>query len=237
MKLSIIVPLFNEADSVIEILNKVVNVSYPSFIESIEIVVVDDCSTDNSFKVVSEYSGSQPRVKVFQHDVNRGKGAAVRTGISNSKGDVFLIQDADSELSPNDIPSMLEAMHQIGVEFVNGSRYLPGISRPLYSYKRYLANKFFTFLTSVVINVRLTDMACGYKLIHKNLYQKLSLFENRFGFEAELLIKALRVKKNNITEVPVQYFPRNRGEGKKLRSMDGARILLTIFKYGLLKLK
>jgi glycosyltransferase involved in cell wall biosynthesis len=237
MNLSIIIPLFNEENSVLDILRKIINIEFPLFVESYEILVIDDHSLDNSFQVVNEYAQSYKSIKVIKHDVNMGKGAAVRTGITHSSGDVYLIQDADSELSPDDIPAMLIAMHQLGVEFVNGSRYLPGICRPLYSYKRYLGNKFFTFLVSVLINVRLTDMACGYKLIHKNLYQKLTLNENRFGFEAELLMKALRMKKNNITEVPVQYFPRNKGEGKKLKNFDGLRIFFTIMKYGLLKMK
>ncbi|MFM7105543.1 MAG: glycosyltransferase family 2 protein, partial [Flavobacteriales bacterium] len=123
------------------------------------------------------------------------------------------------------------------VEFINGSRYLPGVYRPLASYRRYLANKFFTWLTSVIINVRLTDMACGYKLFTRSLYNQILLRENRFGFEAELIIKAMRIKRNNIAEVPVRYFPRNEGEGKKLRNTDGFKIMWTIIKYGLLKVK
>jgi len=131
---------------------------------------------------------------------------------------------------------MLEAMQQLNVEFVNGSRYLPGKIRPLSSFKRYWGNRIFTNLTSVLINVKLTDMACGYKLIKKSLYDKINLKENRFGFEAELIIKAIRLKKNNVAEVPVSYFPRNKGEGKKLNNLDGLKILKTLFIYGLLRL-
>jgi glycosyltransferase involved in cell wall biosynthesis len=236
MKLSIIIPTFNETHSIIDTINKVREIHFPDFIHSFEIVIVDDGSTDDSNSVIQKYISTFSNIKLVHHSVNKGKGAAVRTGISNSTGDVFLIQDADTELSPSDIPSMLIAMNYLKVQFVNGSRYLPGICRPLYSYKRYLGNKFLTFLTSVFINVKLTDMACGYKLIHRDLYEKLNLKENRFGFESELIIKALRVKKNNITEVPVQYFPRNIGEGKKLRSLDSLKILLTVIKYGLFKI-
>ena len=170
-------------------------------------------------------------------EANSGKGAAVRTGFKNANGDVFLIQDADLELLPSDIPSMLTAMKKLDVEFINGSRYMAGISRPLSSYRRYLGNKFFTFLTSVLINVKLTDMACGYKLVKRSLIEKLKLKENRFGFEAEMIIKAMRVKKNNVAEVPVHYFPRNEGEGKKLKNSDGFKILWTITKYGLFRMK
>ena len=153
-----------------------------------------------------------------------------------AKGDTFLIQDADLELSPEDIPLMIETMQKLNVGFINGSRYMPGVYRPLSSYRRYLFNKLFTLITSVLINVRLTDMACGYKLFTRELYDKISLKENRFGFEAELIIKAMRIRKNNIAEIPVHYYPRNEGEGKKLKNIDGFRIFKTIFKYGVLRL-
>lgn len=237
MKLSIIIPLYNEGSNIITLLEQLINVQYPDSLLAVEYVIVDDCSTDDSFDIVSLFIEDKPEFLLLKHDYNKGKGAAVKTGISQARGDVFLIQDSDLELSPSDIPSMVNAMTMLSVEFINGSRYLPGIPRPLASFKRYWGNKIFTNLTSVVINVKLTDMACGYKLIHRNLYQKINLVENRFGFEAELIIKALRIKKNNIAEVPVKYFPRNYGEGKKLRNTDAFKILWTIFKYGVLGLK
>ena len=126
---------------------------------------------------------------------------------------------------------MIDTLQKLDVQFVNGSRYLPGIPRPLSSYRRYLANRMMTWLTSVLINVKLTDMACGYKLFYRELYNQLHLKENRFGFEAEIIIKAMRIRKNNITEVPVNYFPRNLGEGKKMRTSDGFKMLWTIIKY------
>jgi len=236
MELSIIIPLYKEEDLIITLLDKIENVRFPDFLKCHEIIIVDDCSTDNSFALVSEYAKTHQYIRVFKHDVNQGKGAAVKTGIKNSTKDTFIIQDADLELSPEDIPSMLEAMQQLNVEFVNGSRYLPGKIRPLSSFKRYWGNRIFTNLTSVLINVKLTDMACGYKLIKKSLYDKINLKENRFGFEAELIIKAIRLKKNNVAEVPVSYFPRNKGEGKKLNNLDGLKILKTLFIYGLLRL-
>lgn len=237
MKLSIIVPLYNEERDIPIVLNQLAEVNYPSYLESIEFVVVDDHSSDDSFHVVEKYIAGKKSFRLFRHEVNMGKGAAVKTGIKQATGDVFLVQDADLELSPSDIPAMVQAMKELNVQFINGSRYLPGIARPLASYKRYWGNRLFTNLTSVLINVKLTDMACGYKLIHRELYEQIELKENRFGFEAELIIKALRIKRNNVAEVPVKYFPRNAGEGKKLRNMDAFKILWTIFKYGVLRLK
>lgn len=235
MNLSIIVPLYNEEKLVITVLDNLSKLKLPEFVSNFEVVVVDDCSSDNSNSSVSEFIKNKDIFKLYKHDVNKGKGAAVRTGIKNATGDVYLVQDSDLELSTDDIPSMLNAMHKLKVEFINGSRYMPGIIRPLFAFKRYIANKFFTMLTSLFVDVRITDMACGYKLFHKNLYNKFKLNENRFGFEAEIILKALRYQKNNIAEVPVQYFPRNVGEGKKLRNSDAFKILRTIIKYGLFK--
>ncbi len=237
MRLSIIIPLYNEQDNVRKMLDELLKVDFGNLLESVEYVVVDDCSGDNSFEVVRNCVDGRNDFKLVRHEKNQGKGAAVKTGIGHASGEVFFVQDADLELSPSDIPAMVRAMKDLKVEFINGSRYLPGIARPLASYKRYWGNKLFTNLTSVLINVHLTDMACGYKLIHRNLYEKININENRFGFEAELIIKALRIKKNNVAEVPVKYFPRNAGEGKKLNNFDAFKILWTIFKYGVLRLK
>ncbi len=237
MKLSIIIPLFNEQEDVLSMLDELLKVDFENLLESLEYIVVDDCSSDNSFEIVESYIKGKKDFKLIKHEINKGKGAAVKTGIDHASGDVFFIQDADLELSPSDIPSMVRAMKELNVEFINGSRYLPGIARPLASFKRYWGNRLFTNLTSVLINVKLTDMACGYKLFHRNLYNKIRINENRFGFEAELIIKALRIKRNNVAEVPVKYFPRNAGQGKKLNNSDALKILWTIFKYGILRLK
>lgn len=236
MFLSIIIPVFNEQETIGIVLEKINELNFPDFIRHTEIVVVNDFSTDKSADIIDAYTGKIPLMHI-KLEVNSGKGAAVRTGFKSANGNVFLIQDADLELLPSDIPSMLIAMHKLDVEFINGSRYMAGISRPLSSYRRYLGNKFFTFLTSILINVKLTDMACGYKLVKKSLIEKLNLKENRFGFEAEMIIKAMRVKRNNVAEVPVHYFPRNEGEGKKLKNSDGFKILWTITKYGLFRMK
>lgn len=236
MKLSIIIPLYNEENNIVEVLNKLSQINFQQYVCEVEIIVIDDCSTDNSFKIVNEIKINK-ELRLFRQERNLGKGAAVHRGFSEARGDVYLIQDADLELDPNDIPDMLKAMVDLNIQLVNGSRYLTGIIRPLYSYKRYLANSFFTFLTSILINVKLTDMACGYKLIKKELLNSINLKEKRFGFEAELILKSLRISGNKIAEVPVHYFPRNKGEGKKFNSFDAFKMLWTIFKYGLLRLK
>ncbi len=238
MKLSIIIPLFNEETNIVPLLKELEQLKFPGrMLNSVEFIIVDDFSSDHSYQVARQFISDKSAFQIFKHESNKGKGAAVRTGIEKATGDLFLIQDADLELSTTDIPAMVEALRILNVEFINGSRYLPGVVRPLASFRRYWGNRIFTNLTSVLINVKLTDVACGYKLIHRDLYNKLQLREDRFGFEAELVIKALRLKKNNVAEVPVKYFPRNAGEGKKLNNRDAFKILWTIFKYGVLRLK
>ena len=237
MKLSIIIPLYNEENTILQILEKFKPIQFPAIIEEKEIIIVDDCSKDNSCKLVEDnINNFSIKIKIFKHDKNQGKGASVHTGIRNASGDVFFIQDADLEYDPRDILKMIEAMEDLKIEFINGSRYIGGVYRTMSSYKRYLGNKFFTFLVSLMIDVKITDVACCYKLFTKELYNKLHLKEKGFAFESEFTIKALRIKKNNIAEIPVKYFPRGEDEGKKLNNKDAFKILWAIFKYGLLRI-
>lgn len=235
MTISIIVPVFNEENSVIQLLEQLDKLDFPKFVEWAEIIVVDDCSSDLSESKIKNYKSSKLPISVIRNSTNKGKGYSVKKGVEIAKGDIFIFQDADLELLPSDIPSILNAMYQLNIEFVNGSRYLPGLVRPLHSYRRYVGNRLFSIMASLFINLKITDLACGYKAIHKNLYKQLNLQENGFGFEAEILIKAMKVKKNNIAEVPVHYFPRNMGEGKKFRNIDGFKIFFKIIKYALLR--
>lgn len=232
MKLSIIIPVYNEEHLVLQVIDKLYTIDFTSRISAFEIIVVDDCSTDNTNKAIANFISNKEKITLLRHDVNKGKGAAVRTGIEKSTGEIIVVQDADHELVPEDIPLLISTMLDLEIEFVNGSRYMPGIIRPLYSYRRYYFNKLFTRLASVLINVRLTDLACGYKLFTRNIYNQLKLREDRFGFEAEILIKVARLKKTLIAEVPVHYFPRNVGDGKKIRNVDGFKIFWVILKYG-----
>jgi glycosyltransferase involved in cell wall biosynthesis len=234
MNLSIIVPVYNEENFVIQLLEQLEQQKYPDYVQKIEIIVVDDCSSDQTELKLSIYKAQKYSLTIVRNKHNQGKGYSVKKGIEIAKGDIFLFQDADLELSPRDIPRLLDAMHELNVEFVNGSRYLPGLVRPLHSYRRYLGNRLFSIMASFFINLKITDLACGYKAIHRKLYEKLDLKENGFGFEAEILIKAMKVKKNNIAEVPVLYFPRNSGEGKKFKNIDGLKIFFKIIRYALM---
>lgn len=237
MKLSIIIPVYNEERQITEVIRRVLAARFPENITSREIIVVDDCSTDNSSDLVHDLIVQHGDIRLIQLKRNSGKGASVKKGIEESSGEIIIIQDADLELVPEDIFPMIETMQKLSIEFVNGSRYMPGIIRPLYSYRRYFFNKLFTRLTSFLINTQLTDLACGYKLFTRNIYDQIKLRENRFGFEAELLIKVIRLKKTLIAEVPVHYFPRNAGDGKKIKNIDGLRIFWVILKYGFFRIR
>lgn len=235
MNLSIIIPLYNEEKLIIAVLQELERVAYPEYVDKVEVVIVDDCSKDKSAETVAGYIAGRQGVKLIRHEKNQGKGAAVKTGVQHSSYENILIQDADLELSPVDIPVLIDAMYKLKVPFVNGSRYLPGVIRTAAAYRRYFLNKVFTRVTAILINTYLTDMACGYKLFTRELYEKLDLRENRFGFEAELIIKCGRLRKNWMAEVPVHYAPRNLGQGKKFRTFDGFRIIGTIIRYGLFR--
>jgi len=237
MFLSIIIPAYNEEKTLQAVVEKLRSVVMPSFLEKIEYLIVDDCSSDKTGEIGLNLSNIYEEVRYTRHEVNQGKGGAVHTGFAEALGDTFLIQDADLELSPDDIPALLSAMYDLDIMLVNGSRYLPGPIRPAFAYSRYYFNKLFTWFTSVLLNVKLTDMACGYKLIKRELLEQINLKEKRFGFECELLIKALRLKKTWIAEVPVHYYPRNEGQGKKLKNSDGIRIFWCIIKYGLFRIR
>lgn len=238
MKLSILIPLYNEEKQILNTLLEIARLPFPSYVNGVEIIVIDDGSTDDSYSMVSQYAKDQSNVIILHQDKNRGKGAAIHRGIAKASGDVLVIQDADMELLPEDICTMLDTMVNLKVSFVNGSRYLAGVNRPLFSFWRYFVNQGFTLITSVLVNVKLTDIACGYKLFTKQFIDQIPLKEKRFGFETELMIKAIRqAGYRQIAEVPVHYSPRSEAEGKKIRNVDAFRILLTIFKYGLFRFK
>jgi glycosyltransferase involved in cell wall biosynthesis len=234
LNLSVIVPAYNEERTLQRVVEELHRMQLPAFVQQLEIVIVNDCSTDQTKQIAESLAVQYATVKALHHAVNKGKGGAVFTGATAATGDCLIVQDADLELLPKDIPSMLHAMHELQLPFINGSRYMPGVPRPVYTYSRYIGNKVFTWFTSVVLNARLTDMACGYKLIEKKFFLELNLKEKRFGFEAEMIVKALRKRRNLVAEVPVHYTPRGAGEGKKLNNSDAFTILWVIIKYGIL---
>ena len=224
-KLSIIVPVYNERDLVIDVLKKVRKLTIPN--TDIEIIVVDDCSTDGTRDVLKK-KGSKYVDKILYHDVNKGKGAGLRTGIKESTGDVVIIQDADFEYDSEEIPSVVKPIFDGEVDVCYGSRFL---NKEYKGYKsNQLANKILTGLSNLFTGLKVTDMETCYKAFKGDLIRGISIKENRFGFEPEITAKISK-KKVKLKEVPIHYYPRTKEEGKKINVKDGFRALYCIVKY------
>jgi len=235
MKLSIIIPVFNEERFIEPLINKLIKITYPSFVKNFEIIMIDDCSRDKSYQISKKLASKISCLSIIKHSTNKGKGASIKKGIAHATGDVFIIQDADDELMPDDIPFMLETMVYKNVVMVNGSRFMEANNKHGYDPIRTLGNRIFSALASLISGVKITDVTCGYKLFRKSLWEQLDIKENGFAFEVEILLKALKTDKNNVVEVPVHYHPRKKHEGKKIRAKDTFVILWAIFKYGLFR--
>jgi glycosyltransferase involved in cell wall biosynthesis len=223
MKISILIPVFNEAKTIKEILRRVQAVQVAD-----EIVVVDDGSTDTTRQVLDGLK-DQSNVRIFYHEQNQGKGAAVRTAIQHASGDVLIIQDADLEYDPRDIPTLLIPIYEEMADVVYGSRFLGGARRPILFWNM-VANKILTLVTNVLYNNILTDMETGYKVFRKEVVADMPLHARRFEFEPEFTAKVLK-RKVRIFEVPITFNPRDYSEGKKIKMKDAFIAMWTLFKY------
>ncbi len=231
MILSIVIPVYNEADFIGEVLETIFSLKFPLIIEHIEIIVVDDASHDSSLKIVNDFAENKNKIIVMSHSINLGKGAAVKTGLEKASGDIFIVQDSDLELSPHEIPKMINLLVKENLEMVNGSRFLNDFLHDDNTFLRNFANKLFSTIASIISRKKITDLTCGYKLFTRNFLNNITLKENRFGIESELLMKAVKFNKQKVKEFPVKYSPREISSGKKIRFTDGFRILWTIVKY------
>ena len=229
MKLSIVIPVYNEKETIGSILDTVRGVDVG--LEK-EIVLVDDFSTDGTRDVLPGLKEKYDNVTLVFHDVNQGKGAALRTGFKNASGDIILIQDADLEYDPHEYPQLLKPILDNHADVVYGSRFLGGGAHRVVFFWHYLGNKFLTTLSNMMTNLNLTDMEVCYKVFKKEVLQDIELKENRFGFEVEITAKLAR-KKCRIYEVPISYYGRDYSEGKKITWRDGFSALRCIIKYRL----
>jgi glycosyltransferase involved in cell wall biosynthesis len=225
MKLSIVIPVFNEVGTIEEIILRVQSVPFEK-----EIIVVDDFSTDGTVHLLRKINSIQENVKVYYHDRNQGKGAALRTGFAAVQGDVVIIQDADLEYDPREYPKLLEPILDGRADVVYGSRFLGGPHRVLFFWHS-VGNKFLTLLSNTVTNLNLTDMETCYKAFRTEVLNDLSLKSNRFGFEPEFTMKIAK-RKFRIYEVPISYSGRTYHEGKKINWKDGVAAIYTILRYG-----
>jgi len=222
MKISIIMPVFNERETLQRILEKVKNVNIEK-----EIIIVDDYSTDGTREILEKVNDND--VKVIYHSENKGKGAAIRTAQQHHiSGDVVIIQDADLEYQPEDYPRLIKPIEDGFADVVYGSRFL-GTHR-IFLFWHYFGNKFLAWLTNILYNTTLTDMETCYKLFRAEIFKKLHIRSNRFDFEAEITAKVFK-QKLRVVEVPITHYGRGYEEGKKITWKDGFVAIWTLIKY------
>jgi len=232
LKLSIIIPVYNEAATVANLLDKVLAVVLPQFMTK-ELIVVNDCSTDGTAQTIQTYLTNHPGVPItlLEHEVNMGKGAALHTGIAKASGEFVIIQDADLEYDPNEYHLLLKPLLDGVADVVYGSRFMGGNPHRVLFFWHSIGNKFLTFLSNAFTNLNLTDMETCYKVFRREIIQSIVLKEKRFGFEPEVTAKVARIPGIRIYEVGISYFGRTYEEGKKINWKDGFRAIWCIFKY------
>jgi len=234
--LSIVIPAYNEGNTIHQILDKIREANLNSDIAK-EVIIVNDCSTDHTEASVKKYMAGWPALNIIylEHEVNKGKGAAIHTGIAKATGEFTVIQDADLEYDPNEYNDLLKPVISGFADVVYGSRFMGGSPHRVLFFWHTIGNKFLTAFCNMFSNLNLTDMETCYKLFNTSMLQSLQLKEKRFGFEPEVTIKVSRIPKIRIYEVGISYYGRTYDEGKKIGWKDGFRALFCIIKYGIFK--
>ncbi len=231
MLLSILIPVYNERTVVERSLAMVLAAPLPPDLDR-ELIIVDDCSTDGTSKILERLAAGDPRIKLFRHEVNKGKGAAVRTSIEKATGDFCLIQDADLEYDPSEYPVLMKPLLDGRADAVFGSRYLAGDGTRILPFWHSMINKFLTLTSNMFSNLNLTDMETCYKVFRTDLLKSIPIRSNRFGFEPEITMKCSK-RKLRIYEVPISYHGRTYEEGKKIGWKDGVKALGVILHFWL----
>ncbi len=226
MRVTVVIPVYNEEQYIAYVIERVQRVPIDK-----DIVVVNDCSKDRTGERLEEIKAQYANVAVYHHEVNRGKGAALRTGIAQATGDIVIIQDADEEYDPNEYPKLIEPIEQGRADVVYGSRFSGGECRRVLYFWHALGNRFLTLLSNMRTNLNLTDMETCYKVFRREVIQGIRIQEDRFGFEPEITAKVARQKHLRIYEVGITYAGRTYEQGKKVGWRDGIRAIYCILKY------
>jgi glycosyltransferase involved in cell wall biosynthesis len=224
--ISIIVPTFEEAATIERVLRKVDSIGLDA-----EVIVVDDGSTDGTAKIVERLAGELDNLRLLRHEYNRGKGAAVRTALAASCGDIVVIQDADLEYDPTDIPRLVEPLRLGVADAVYGTRLRGGQPQRAHLFWHYVGNRFLSLLTNVLFNTTLSDIEVGYKAFRGDLIRSLPLRSDRFGFEPEVTAGILRRDDVRLYEVPIAYYGRSYAEGKKITWRDGVAAVFHLVRF------
>lgn len=232
--LSIVIPAYNEGKTIHLILNKVKTVELLEGIAK-EVIIVNDCSKDNTEEAILSYKRNNPEFNIIyhKHEVNKGKGAALHTGIDIASGNYLIIQDADLEYDPREYNLLLAPMLDNSADVVYGSRFYGGKPHRVLFFWHTIGNKFLTFLSNMLTNLNLTDMETCYKLFRTEHIKSLKLKERRFGFEPEITAKMSRIPNIRIYEVGISYYGRTFADGKKIGWKDGFRAIYCIIKYNI----